>query len=81
MELEFNYITPSELLKRHPDCEASLAELRKRANAPDAECCNCDAPVWKFAGLDMCFSCTTGEADASGDYELLPEPNNGDHNG
>lgn len=27
-------------------------------------------PVWAFGGCGMCFSCTTGEADASEDYEF-----------
>lgn len=30
-------------------------------------------PVWKLANTGMCFSCTTGEADNSNDYELLGE--------
>ncbi|GAF69270.1 unnamed protein product [marine sediment metagenome] len=27
--------------------------------------------VWKLVDCGMCFSCTTGEADASDDYELI----------
>jgi hypothetical protein len=26
--------------------------------------------IWKLANTEMCFSCTTGESDASEDYEL-----------
>lgn len=26
--------------------------------------------AWKLAGTGLCFSCTTGESDASCDYEL-----------
>ena len=32
--------------------------------------CN-NSPVWKLVGTGMCFTCTTGEADASEDYELI----------
>lgn len=45
----------------------ALARNKKR-------CCNCDNPVWKLMDLGMCFPCTTGETDASGDYELMPPP-------
>jgi hypothetical protein len=37
-------------------------------------CCSCDNPVWRLAGTGMCYPCTTGHADASEDYELIPEP-------
>jgi hypothetical protein len=68
-----NYVTPSELLKEHPDSELSLEELKALANVPDAICPNCENPVWKYGQCGMCFSCTTGEADGSDDYELLEE--------
>ena len=32
--------------------------------------CQCDQPIWALGGTEMCFSCTTGEADASDDYEF-----------
>lgn len=69
-----NYITPSELLKKHPDCEQSLEELKALANQPDAYCYVCGTnPVWKYGETGLCFTCTTGEADGSEDYELLEE--------
>jgi hypothetical protein len=30
-------------------------------------------PVWRFGDCGLCFSCTTGEADASDDYEIIGE--------
>ncbi len=74
----FVYVTPDEFIRRmqeqgvkdHP----SLEELRAKANAPDRECEVCgQLPAWKYVGLGMCFPCTTGETDASGDFELLPD--------
>jgi len=69
----FTYITPSEFIKKHPETELDLDELKKRANKPNRVCCNCSMPVWKYGALDMCFTCVTGESDASDDYELLSE--------
>lgn len=70
----FILITPSELKRKHPETEQSVEELREIANQPDAECENCHEKVWKYGQTGfLCFSCTTGEADASNDYELIPE--------
>ncbi len=44
-------------------------ELEKMAK-DDGECEVCGRPVWRIVGLGMCFTCTTGESDASDDYEL-----------
>jgi len=30
-------------------------------------------PIWRLAQTGMCFPCTTGESDASEDYELIQE--------
>ena len=35
-----------------------------------ATCGACGAPVWALGGCGLCFSCTTGEANASNDYEF-----------
>lgn len=48
---------------------ASKADLEDRAH-DDSECEVCGRPVWRIVGLGMCFTCVTGEADASEDYEL-----------
>jgi len=69
---DFVYITPSELLKEYPDA-GTLEGLCALANAEESTCCNCSNSVWKYGQTDMCFSCVTGETDASEDYELTPE--------
>ena len=49
--------------------EASLA-----AKKEGASCLICGAPIWAagsaVTGTNMCFTCTTGEADDSEDYEI-----------
>ena len=39
-----------------------------------AKCCQCGNPIWAagsaITGMNMCFSCTTLEADDSEDYEI-----------
>ena len=62
------YITPEEA-KAGGDSR-SLKTLRRLAAKPVRICCNCDEEVWRYGGTDLCFSCTTGEADASEDFEL-----------
>lgn len=70
----FNFVTPSQLIKEHPDEAKKFKHYVHLSRMPERTCENCDMPVWKYVGLDMCFTCTTGESDASDDYELLPEP-------
>jgi hypothetical protein len=36
-------------------------------------CGNCDNHVWRYAATGLCFTCTTGEADSSDDYEIGEE--------
>lgn len=73
MELmDFVYITPKEAAlkgaiqgkKKESYYQHLLNKNRNRT------CCNCDNPVWRLCDNDMCFCCTTGEADPSDDYEL-----------
>lgn len=49
--------------------EATLADKRN-----GAKCIICGAPIWAagsaITGTYMCFTCTTGEADDSEDYEI-----------
>ena len=47
----------------------SLAELRVMAKN-EAKCMNCGAHVWRYGNCGLCFTCTTGAADASDDYEI-----------
>lgn len=67
------YLTPEEAVafdrQHNPRSVSSIEYYKKRAKL-NKTCCNCDEKVWRYGGGDMCFSCTTGESDASGDYEL-----------
>lgn len=74
-EYDFCYITPEDLVTRYPEIlkTTSLKKLEKLANQKDRICLNClQANVWKFGECNMCFSCVTGETDASQDFELIP---------
>ncbi len=64
----FIYVTPEQMFEVSPD--RTLKEYQDLVKN-DGICEVCDAPVWKLAGTGMCFPCTTGETDASSDYELL----------
>jgi hypothetical protein len=73
---DFHFITPEqavEIYKDSPGCvPRSLKTWRKMA-ANKAACEVCGQPAWKYADTGMCFPCTTGESDASDDYELAGE--------
>jgi hypothetical protein len=64
------YKTP-EQLKAAGDTR-TLDELRALARKKARQCQNCDEPEWKYGGCGLCFSCATGEADASDDMEIIP---------
>ncbi len=55
------------------DIRAALTEA-VQAKKDGAKCTNCDSPIWAIgtatAGWNACFSCITGEADNSDDYEI-----------
>lgn len=44
-----------------------------------ARCMVCGAPIWAagsaITGSNLCFTCTTGEADDSEDYDFIHKPN------
>lgn len=63
------FITPEQAQAKGDS--RSLEELRRLAKT-EGTCEVCDEPIWKLGGCGLCFSCTTGEADASEDYELIP---------
>lgn len=63
------YITPEQARNEYGD-NRTLQELRELAKV-NGKCANCDNPIWRYAGGDMCFPCTTGESDASDDCELV----------
>lgn len=53
--------------------EHTLENLHERARSRGmCEVCE-QYEAWRLAGLGMCFVCTTGESDASDDYELIKE--------
>lgn len=64
------YLTPEQAFRRHVIKGVSLLEFKERAK-DSGECEVCGGPIWRLTGLGMCFTCTTGEADASNDYELI----------
>jgi len=74
MPMFAKYLSPKQAAETDTNgvTEAQFAEaLRAKRNG--AKCESCGAPIWAFVyphGICMCFSCTTGEADASEDYEL-----------
>ncbi len=69
MSLFAEYITPERAVEIGDT--RPLKELRRLARS-NSKCGNCGQPAWKFAGVGLCFPCTTGESDASSDYELKP---------
>jgi hypothetical protein len=68
------YITPTKA--QEIGDTRSLGELQSLSRSR-AKCEVCRQPAWKFAGTGMCFTCTTGESDASEDYELVEENEHG----
>lgn len=64
-----HFITPEQA--REKGDTRSLEYLTELANQPDEVCENCTENIWKYADCGLCFSCTTGESDASDDYELI----------
>ena len=70
----YQYLTPEKARKLDQQTEGGrrkpLAYYQKLAtNKAVCEICETEA-VWRLADTGMCFSCTTGQADASDDYEL-----------
>lgn len=53
-----------------------VSDLRAALTAKEngAKCMICGAPIWAagsaVTGMNRCFTCTTGEADDSEDYEI-----------
>ncbi len=67
------HITPEKAYEiRLEPSPYSLEDYRRMAS--DNSKCQCGEPVWRFAGQGLCFTCTTGESDASEDYELAYTP-------
>ena len=72
-------ITPARALMLHIKMckeegipQVHYLDYYKRCAENSGLCEICEVEeVWKFGDTGMCFSCTTGEADASDDYELI----------
>jgi hypothetical protein len=68
----FTYIPPEDYYKLQGPDGCTLEDLRRIARQPTRMCEVCRVEeAWKLAETGMCFSCTTGESDASDDYELI----------
>lgn len=56
-----------------PDVKARLQEAVRRKKR-GARCGQCGQPIWAIGsaliGHNTCFTCITGEADPSDDYEI-----------
>lgn len=64
------YVTVDQVLEMEKYDPAHTRE-ELEAQARDNSMCQCgQSHVWRYGGCDLCFTCTTGEADASDDYEL-----------
>lgn len=64
-----SYRTPEQLIEA--GSSSTLAELQRLAARKTGTCLVCDEKEWKLGDCGLCFSCTTGEADASGDFEIV----------
>lgn len=74
MNIYGEYITAKDHWARYGSALpfSSLKDL-VRASNDMSMCETCGSnPVWRLVGSGMCFMCTTGEWDASGDIELIP---------
>lgn len=80
MHIFAEYVSAEKAFELH--CKANkrpvhtLEDFRKAAHSK-GKCEVCGQPVWKMAMTGLCFSCTTGEPDASNDYELAQCPSEG----
>lgn len=70
----FNLITPEQAVDLNVEGKGTrnVAYYKKLARS-NKRCFVCGQPVWKLAETGLCFTCTTGEADDSNDYELISE--------
>jgi len=68
----FTLITPEEYVKIPGNERKSLEAAQKKAARPPRMCSVCEVEhEWKLGGTGLCFTCSTGENDASDDYELV----------
>lgn len=67
----FNFITVEDFIKAHPDEAKNRDHLNQISKQRNSRCQCGQENVWRYGEADLCFTCTTGEADASDDYELI----------
>lgn len=65
---DFTLVTAAEMAK----IDQSETEEQWIKIASNFGTCDCGNPVWRYGRTGMCFPCTTGESDASEDYEIIP---------
>ncbi len=73
MENFHSYITPEQAKTFDDGIEGGRRKplsYYRELSTKDGICMNCDSPTWKLVDTGLCFSCTTGESDASSDYEI-----------
>jgi hypothetical protein len=63
-------ITPERAHELNPQFSVTEYVLRAMRSRTCEGCGH--HPEWRYVGLGLCFSCVTGETDASDDYELIP---------
>ena len=73
MPFNFEYITAEKAAELNVNGNGRGVKYYRHLARNKKSCDNCGNPVWRLAELSMCFSCVTGESDASNDYELLEE--------
>jgi len=67
-----NYLSPAQA-KDFGDAHGDAHELeywRDIAGKRIGTCANCGEPEWRYGQCGLCFTCTTGQADASEDSEI-----------
>ena len=65
-------ITPEKAAELHKGLAgAKTVEQYRKLASKKVRCQVCGQPAWRMVDTGLCFSCTTGESDASDDYELV----------
>lgn len=67
------YLTPQQYWNEYHSQKDGFKNLEEvmRASKNNKICEVCDEKVWKLSNTGLCFSCVTGESDATEDYELI----------
>lgn len=64
---------PKEI-QEFPADQQDVIQIAAQEKAQQQATCHCGSPIWAvgsaLCGSSLCFSCITGEADCSYDYEV-----------